>query len=305
MFVFLVQIDVDGSGYLPPFRVTCEFLPDGRVETIVHHASEEPTPVDGFQEPGSFVQEINYDANLAQIEALLNRSSICRQRINYACRKSRLMGFGWWVSRNSQKMDYWGGALPGSQKCECGVVGQCTDPRKACNCDSGLEAWTSDGGDITQMEHLPVKQVRFGDTGHPLDDKEGRYTLGPLICSGDTLFKNVVTFRISDASINLPTFDMGHSGDIYFEFKTTTTDAVMLHSTGPLDYIQIAIQSGNKILFQYQAGSGTLGVAVDTAYKLADNKWHSVSVERSRKGARVVIDGSAKNEVREFVVCGG
>lgn len=55
------------------------------------------------------------------------------------------------------------------------------------------------------------------------------------------LFKNVVTFRIADASIELPTFDMGHSGDIYLEFKTTVQNAVMLHSRGPTDYIKLAI----------------------------------------------------------------
>jgi len=94
----------------------------------------------------------------------------------------------WWVSRNNQKMDYWGGALPGSRKCECGILGNCADPTKWCNCDAGLEGWLEDDGDITEKEYLPVKQLRFGDTGTPLDEKEGRYTLGPLVCEGDGEF---------------------------------------------------------------------------------------------------------------------
>jgi hypothetical protein len=61
------------------------------------------------------------------------------------------------------------------------------------------------------------------------------------------LFNNVVTFRIADASINLPTFDMGHSGDIYFEFKTTTENAVIIHSKGPTDYIKVSIIGKSKI----------------------------------------------------------
>lgn len=77
---------------------------------------------------------------------------------------------------------------------------------------------------------MPVKAVRFGDTGTPLDEKQGRYTLGPLMCEGDDLFNNVVTFRVTDATINLPTFDMGHSGDVYFEFKTTIENAVLFHA---------------------------------------------------------------------------
>lgn len=89
------------------------------------------------------------------------------------------------MSRHNQRMDYWAGALPGSRKCQCGLLGTCSDPTKWCNCDSGQIGWQEDGGDLTEKEHLPVKQLRFGDTGTPLDEKEGRYTLGPLICEGD------------------------------------------------------------------------------------------------------------------------
>jgi hypothetical protein len=58
-------------------------------------------------------------------------------------------------------------------------------------------------------QYLPVRALHFGDTGTPMDRKEGRYSLGPLECDGDTLFENVVTFRKSDAVIELPTFEMG------------------------------------------------------------------------------------------------
>lgn len=39
-----------------------------------------------------------------------------------------------------------------------------------------------------------------------------------------------MTFRLADGLVLLPTFDLGHSGDIYFEFKTTKENAVLLHS---------------------------------------------------------------------------
>lgn len=90
--------------------------------------------------------------------------------------------------------------------------------------------WQEDSGEIREKENLPVKAVRFGDTGTPLDEKQGRYTLGPLMCEGDDLFNNVVTFRVTDSTINLPSFDMGHSGDVYFEFKTTIENAVLFHA---------------------------------------------------------------------------
>ena len=55
------------------------------------------------------------------------------------------------------------------------------------------------------------------------------------------LFNNMVTFRIADSSIDIPTFDMGHSGDIYLEFKTTLDNSVIIHSKGPSDFIKLAL----------------------------------------------------------------
>lgn len=198
-------------------------------------------------------------------------------------------------------MDYWAGATPGSRMCQCGVLGSCTDPTKWCNCDAEYakpDEFQVDGGEITEKEFLPVKQLRFGDTGSHLDEKEGRYTLGPLLCEGDDLFGNAITFRITDAILTLPMFDLGHSGDIYFEFKTTRENAVLLHSKGPQDYIKLSIIGGNQLHFQFQVGDTPLGVSVGTSNRLADNNWHSVSIERNRKEARVVVDGALKNEIR-------
>lgn len=59
------------------------------------------------------------------------------------------------------------------------------------------------------------------------------------------------------------------------------------------------LTEGDQIQFQYHAGNGPLGVSVETSYKLNDDNWHSVLVERNRKEARVVVDGSLSGEVRE------
>ncbi|XP_013164723.1 PREDICTED: neurexin-4 isoform X1 [Papilio xuthus] len=308
-----VLVDVDGSGPLPAFPVTCRLHSDGRVVTEVSHSAVAGSSVDGYQEPGSFRQDVVYEASRAQLEALLNRSHTCSQRLDYMCRHSRLLNspseeatfapFAWWVSRAGQRMDSWAGAPPGSRMCRCGVLGSCIDPTKWCNCDAEYsplkaEEFQVDGGEITEKEYLPVKQLRFGDTGSHLDEKEGRYTLGPLLCEGDDLFSNAVTFRISDAVISLPTFDLGHSGDIYFEFKTTKENAVLLHAKGPTDYIKLSLIGGDQLQFQLQVGDTPLGVSVETSSRLADNNWHSVSIERNRKEARVVVDGALKNEIR-------
>jgi len=57
------------------------------------------------------------------------------------------------------------------------------------------------------------------------------------------LFNNVVTFRITDATINLPSFDMGHSGDVYFEFRTTIEDAVLFHATVNKNFNKIYLKN--------------------------------------------------------------
>ncbi|CAL8121658.1 unnamed protein product [Orchesella dallaii] len=306
-----VIIDVDGSGPLKPFPVTCQYYHDGNTQTIIHHMNEDPTPVDGYEAPGSFRQVIQYDGDFPQIEAVINRSVECRQFIKYECKNSRLFNTPvpnpdiwtpntWWVSRQNQPMDYWGDSLPGSMKCDCGILGTCEMPDKWCNCDSGLDTWLGDEGYLTDMTYLPVRELRIGDTGTVTDEKEGRYTLGALVCSGDNLYENVVTFRLADAALTFPTpNDLSHSWDIYFEFKTTTLNAVILHSKGVTDYIKVEIISGNLIKFQLESGSGPMGVNIQTSAHLNDNQWHSVHVEKNRKQARLVVDGSQSSTVQQ------
>lgn len=183
---------------------------------MVGHSQEHSTTVDGFVEALSFHQEIIYDADLSQIEALLNRSQSCWQRLNYACFSSRLLNspsadeltfrpYAAWYSRNNQRMDYWAGALPGSRKCECGILGNCYDRTKWCNCDSNQLQWLEDGGDIREIEYLPVKAVSFGDTGSPIDEKFARYTLGALMCEGDgkKMIYYLLTNRLTNYGISL------------------------------------------------------------------------------------------------------
>lgn len=35
------------------------------------------------------------------------------------------------------------------------------------------------------MTYLPVRAIRVGDTGTVSDDKQAKFTLGPLVCTGD------------------------------------------------------------------------------------------------------------------------
>ena len=46
--------------------------------------------MDGFEERGSYIQDIIYDADMDQIEVFLNRSTHCKQKLRFGCIRTRL-----------------------------------------------------------------------------------------------------------------------------------------------------------------------------------------------------------------------
>ena len=124
---------------------------------------------------------------VAQLTRLTEVSAHCEQFIKYECRDSVLLlngdMYGWWVSRDGEKMKYWGGGnISFPYKCACGLIGSCAEKSRGCNCDKNDYVWRQDSGLLTNKSHLPVIQLRFGDTG---DSREsGNHTLGKLKCYG-------------------------------------------------------------------------------------------------------------------------
>ena len=179
-------IDPDGNGGLAPFTVYCDMSDKNGVGvTVISHDSESRTYVQGCEPKGCYSRDIRYTgASLSQLASLTRVSSHCEQFIKYECYNSETLGneYAWWVSRDSTKMTYWGGASPGSGKCACGMTNSCADSWRACNCDRNDEVWREDSGLLTDKTHLPVKQLRFGDTGSSGED--GYHTLGKLRCYG-------------------------------------------------------------------------------------------------------------------------
>ena len=179
-------IDPDGAGGLAPFTVHCDMTDKNAVGvTVISHDSERRTRVYGYGSPGSYSRDIHYTgASLSQLAGLTRVSSHCEQFIKYECRDSVLLynnsPYGWWVSRDSANMTYWGGAS-GSGKCACGMTNSCANPSYGCNCDKNDGVWRKDSGLFTDKTHLPVKQLRFGDTG---GIEEGYHTLRKLKCYG-------------------------------------------------------------------------------------------------------------------------
>ena len=180
-------IDPDGEGGLAPFTVFCDMTDKRGVGvTVISHDSESRTHVKGCEDQGCYSREIHYKgASLSQLASLTRVSSQCKQFIKYECYGSGLWfnnPYGWWVSRDSAKMTYWGGASPGSGKCVCGMSNSCADSSKLCNCDKNDLVWREDSGLLTDKTKLPVKQLRFGDTSGT--NEQGYHTLGKLRCFG-------------------------------------------------------------------------------------------------------------------------
>lgn len=184
-------IDPDGDGGLPPlFGVTCDMSDQNGVGvTVISHDSETRNLVTGCDGPGCYTRNVHYTgATLPQLASLTRVSSHCEQFIKYECYGSAICYnnkiYGWWVSRDGLDTNYWGGASPGSRQqiCACGMSNSCANSDDACNCDANDLVWREDGGFLTNKTHLPVKQLRFGDTG--ADVESGYHTLGKFKCYG-------------------------------------------------------------------------------------------------------------------------
>jgi len=180
-------IDPDGKGGLAPFNVYRDMTAKNGVGvTVISHNSESRTSAKGYNARGSYSRNIYYTGvSLSQLASLTRVSSHCEQFIKYECYGSALLfnndPRGWWVSRDSTKMTYWGGAS-GNGKCACGMTNSCPHPRYGCNCDKNDFVWREDSGLLTNKTKLPVIQLRFGNTG---DSKEqGYHTLGKFKCFG-------------------------------------------------------------------------------------------------------------------------
>ena len=177
-------IDPDGAGGLAPFTAYCEMSDKNGVGvTVVSHDSESRTLVDGYDGKGDYSRSIHYiGASLSQLASLTDVSSHCEQYIKYECYGSlfrfRNDPHGWWVSRVSSRMLYWGGASPRSRKCACGMTNSCADPSQACNCDKNDAVWREDSGLLTDKSTLfQSKSSGLEILGHTLTALTRRATI--------------------------------------------------------------------------------------------------------------------------------
>ena len=182
------MIDPGGKGAVTPFSVYCDMRDKSRVGvTVISHDSESRTHVgpNGCSSRGCYSKDVRYTGvSTVQLAALTRVSQNCEQFIKFECNNDVAFierGYAWWVSRDTTRMNYWGGATGHDKMCACGVTNSCSRGKK-CNCYNGGSGWREDSGLLTDKSALPVTQIRLGD----LDDgnEEGYHTLGKLKCYG-------------------------------------------------------------------------------------------------------------------------
>uniref|UniRef100_A0A8C3VWE2 Contactin associated protein like 3 n=1 Tax=Catagonus wagneri TaxID=51154 RepID=A0A8C3VWE2_9CETA len=166
------------------------FCPQDTSWTSVQHNGSHLLRVKSWNGESPRPAFFKYTASMDQLQAIINHADHCQQQLTLHCKRSRLLTshdgtpVSWWVGRTNETHTYWGGSLPDAQKCTCGLEGNCIDSQYYCNCDADRNEWTSDTVILSHKEHLPVTQVMMRDTGRP--HSEAAYTLGPLLCSGDS-----------------------------------------------------------------------------------------------------------------------
>uniref|UniRef100_A0A8C2KFJ2 Contactin associated protein like 3 n=1 Tax=Cyprinus carpio TaxID=7962 RepID=A0A8C2KFJ2_CYPCA len=285
-------IDVDGSGPIKPQLIYCNI--SDKAWMVIQHNNTELTKLKVSSGINQHLAHFNYSADVEQIQAIITQAEYCEQELSYHCKKSRLLNtpdgapFSWWVGRSGEAHMYWGGAVPGSQQCACGLQENCVHPEHFCNCDADSKEWSNDSGLLSHKEHLPVRALTVGDINR--SGSEAAYRVGPLQCYGDNSFWNAAYFNKETSYLHFPTFHGELSADISFLFKTSSSSGVFLENLGIKDFIRIELSSPTQVLFSFDVGNGPLEVKVETASALNDERWHHVRAERNVKEASLYVD---------------
>uniref|UniRef100_A0A8C7SAB2 Contactin-associated protein-like 4 n=1 Tax=Oncorhynchus mykiss TaxID=8022 RepID=A0A8C7SAB2_ONCMY len=242
----LYYIDVDGSGLIKPQLIYCNMT--DKTWMVIQHNNTELTKLKASSGINQHLAYFNYSADVEQLGAIITQAEHCEQEVFYHCRKSRLLNtpdgspFTWWVGRTDEPQTYWGGAVPGSQQCGCGLQGNCIDSDHYCNCDADRKEWAADSGLLIHKENLPVRWVVVGDIQRP--ESEAAYRVSPLRCHGDKNFWNAAFFNKETSYLHFPTFHGELSADISFLFKTTASSGVFLENLGIKDFIRVELSCG-------------------------------------------------------------
>ncbi|XP_059164384.1 SCO-spondin-like [Physella acuta] len=188
------EIDPDGPEQfsLEPVVVYCNMTAhNGSGVTVIGHNQEQRTQVQGWEGACEYQAVLVYNVSFDHAVAIVDRSLYCEQFIKWECFAALIHNYNdnnkittGWLNRTKGLADYFGGAPPGSNFCECGVTHSCAEYKYVCNCDSNDQVWRSDQGYLTYKDDLPVYAFVAGDTGDLLTEM-GYFSLGPIQCYGN------------------------------------------------------------------------------------------------------------------------
>ena len=193
-------LDSEGDGN--PYTALCNLTQDSsRTYTIITHNKMTKTRVGDARIVGSLYRhDIIYTSSnsMEQIIQLIKKSKKCRQYIRFHCFSSKLLNtphgpsHAFWLSRDGDRQEYWGGADPRSKKCACGMLEppSCEGTAKFCNCDNKDRQWRVDEGYLTDKSTLPVTGLLFNKKSERSD-----FTLGPLECWGNANKQEIPTIK--------------------------------------------------------------------------------------------------------------
>ncbi|XP_067373283.1 contactin-associated protein-like 5 [Channa argus] len=287
------SVDPDGSGPLGPTLVYCN-MTEEKVWTVLNHNSMDPVRVQGSSLYKPHIMKFNYSASAKQLQAIITLSEQCQQKVLYNCRKSRLSNIKdgsplfWWLDREGERRDYWGGFVPSAQRCSCRLEDNCSDRDYFCNCDADTDTWANDSGILSYKDHLPLSQIVIADTNRT--GSEAVYHIGPLSCYGDKYIWNAASFHQDSSSLLFPSLQAELSFDIFFYFKTSAHSGVFLENLGVKDFIRVELSSPSVVTFSFDVGNGPTILTVKSPLPLNDRQWHYVRTERNVKEALLQVD---------------
>ena len=97
-------------------------------------------------------------------------------------------------------------------------------------------------------------------------------------------------------------FQAENAGDIWFQFRTTQDDGVMIHCTGSKtanDFVEIRLFQSDTIQFRYDVGNGVAVLAFKSPSPLNDDRWHTIHVEKNRKESWIKVDDYPESTLSE------
>ena len=190
-----------GRGGQNAFVAYCDMVDkNGIGVTVISHDKENRERVTDCDSPRCLEKNVTYtNVTIAQLAILTRVASHCEQFVMFECKNDIQFISGkaaWWLSRDRNSTNYWGGAITYSRKCACGMTNTCVGGGR-CNCKNyGPGGWRNDSGLLTDRFSLPVVQLTIGNVGNSWE-RDGYYTLGKFKCYGvisitGIIFKSVV-----------------------------------------------------------------------------------------------------------------